>query len=1184
MFESVRRWHIYAVAALLLLVYVFFAWQSYRTMERELTEAVKTAKLTLSQLAAVSLEEKLDSLVILGNSLASRVRFRELIAAGQWHEAAKILENVPNEFESIDRLYLADTDGVLWIDMPAMPGTVRGSSYVHHEWYQGVSKNWEPYISPVYTRTALPRVNVFAVSIPIRSVNGDLIGILVLQQEVAEFFTWIQGIDIGKGGILYVVDSRGRLAAHPDLPVSTELIDYSMEPAVQYALQGLSGITSETAGHGEQSLIAHVPDRHGWAVIVKQPEAIAFAVRDRQLTRVAIEYTVVFLIGVLLIWLMTRILLQQRQHESDQRVMARLEEQWTFFRRIIDLDNNMIFAKDREGRFVLVNKATADIFGTTVDKLIGKSNDDVIFDPESVARFSRDEQEIMDSLQEKFFPEVKIKDAEGKTRWLQTVLRPMVSEDGKAEIVLGVSADITERKRMEDELRRNIDRFEMVSRATNDAVWDLNPETGAIWWNDAFYSLFGYQRGEPDSTLDLWSDRVHPKDYQRVNDSLQKALSGTDTYWSQEYRFRNNDGSYAYVFDRGYILRDANGKVIRMIGSLMDITERHEQEYKIARLSRIRMVMSEINSMIVRIHDREELCDEACRIAVEHGGFPMVWIGLLDEETSEIRPVASHGDDKGYLQIARFSAREDIPEGQNLVSRALREKQSVISNNIAQTSGMRYQNELLERDFQSFAVLPLSIDDRVIGVFTLYSQDIDAFDEEERKLLLELVADVSFAFDHIQKEQRINYLAYYDILTGLPNRELFSDRLMQELHSTRRKHIHGLVLIDIERFAYINEALGRHIGDSVLKIFAERIKNVLPEEDHVARTAADAYAVFLTGMKSAAEMARFLEEKILPVLSEPVVIAGQQLQIAVKAGIAVLPNDGSDAETLFKNAEAALKNAKQSGARYLFYRREMNAQIAEKLELENRLRLALQKNEFVLAYQPKVDLKTNRIVGLEALIRWNSDKGMVPPDRFIPVLEETGLILDVGRWVIKKAMQDYQEWLTKGLQPPPIAVNISAIQLRQEDFVAHMDAVMQGIPDIGSRLELEITETVIMDDLEDNMTKLGKLRERGIGIGIDDFGTGYSSLRYMGRLPVTVLKIDRAFIANMMTSAEDQAIISAVIPLSHALGLIVIAEGVETMEQKTLLQDMQCDQFQGYLFSPPLFFDDITPLLQKQVN
>jgi EAL domain-containing protein (putative c-di-GMP-specific phosphodiesterase class I) len=338
----------------------------------------------------------------------------------------------------------------------------------------------------------------------------------------------------------------------------------------------------------------------------------------------------------------------------------------------------------------------------------------------------------------------------------------------------------------------------------------------------------------------------------------------------------------------------------------------------------------------------------------------------------------------------------------------------------------------------------------------------------------------------------------------------------------------------------------------------------------------------LSNIREEADVVHFLEKQVTAALSKPFTLEGQELRISARAGIALFPDDGKDADTLFRNAEAALKKSKLSGDKYLFYTPAFNARAAEKLTLENKLRRALEQEQLVLHYQPKVDLKSNQIVGLEALMRWDDpETGLVPPWKFIPLLEETGMIIEAGAWALAQAMTDYRAWQAKGLTAPRVAVNVSQIQLGRKDFVSTIERVVNSLGG-GCGLEIEITESLIMQDVEANIQKLHAIREMGVEVAVDDFGTGYSSLSYIAKLPINALKIDRAFIINMTSNADDRNIVSAIISLAHSLNLRVIAEGVETNEQAKLLRLLKCDEIQGFLFSSGVPAEQIEEFLRNK--
>ena len=569
---------------------------------------------------------------------------------------------------------------------------------------------------------------------------------------------------------------------------------------------------------------------------------------------------------------------------------------------------------------------------------------------------------------------------------------------------------------------------------------------------------------------------------------------------------------------------------------------------------------------------------------MEHGGFTFAWIGKLDADSQQVTPVAQAGRDDGYLAQINLTSRENIPGNCALTALALTEAKPVICNDIAGDERMAaWSSEALSRGYRSVVVLPFMLEGKPVGVFVLYAAETGMFDEEEMRLLNEMAGDISFAIDNLKKEEKLNYLAYYDVITGLPNRTLFYDRLGQHLHDAQSGEMIAVLAIDLERFRVINETFGRHAGDALLKQVAERLITMEVGADHLARISADCFALVLTNIREVADVVRFLENQVATALSTVFRLEGQFLRISVRTGIAVFPADGKDADTLFRNAEAALKKAKLSGDKYLFYTPALNARAAEKLTLENKLRRALEQEQLVLHYQPKVDLKSNQIVGLEALMRWNDpETGLVPPWKFIPLLEETGMIIEAGAWALARAMADYRDLQKKDLSPPRIAVNVSQVQLQRNDFVSMVERVVSGSGGVPGGLEIEITESLVMQDVEANILKLRAIREMGMEVAIDDFGTGYSSLSYIAKLPINALKIDRAFIINMTSSADDLSIISAIISLAHSLDLRVIAEGVETDEQAKLLRLLKCDEIQGFLFSPGVPIDQIEEFLRDK--
>ena len=733
------------------------------------------------------------------------------------------------------------------------------------------------------------------------------------------------------------------------------------------------------------------------------------------------------------------------------------------------------------------------------------------------------------------------------------------------------------RRKAEEELATLRERLRSIVSTLPDVVWSVAvPSREILYVSPASSTVFGRTQNEVYENRTLWGEPIHPEDRPRIMALWQGAVTG-ETF-EAEYRIVKPGGEVRWIQGRGRFNGDAAGNVVRIDGISRDITERRERERKLTQLSRVHAVLSGINSAIVRAHGRDELFRDACRIAVGAGQFRMAWAGVVDCEAMRVRPVAWDGEVRGFLENAPLVVTET--GGPSLVGQAVRGKRPVISNDIQNDPQRIMKAECLERGINSLAVLPLIVGGEAAGVLSLYAGELGFFDSEEMTLLVDLAGNISFALEHIESEEKVRYLAYYDSLTGLANRTLFLERLGQHLSATGsgRQQL-ALVIVNIERFKTINDTFGLQAGDALLKQVAGRLLELSGDPSRVARVGADHFAVVVPHTEHEDRLIRGLEQSRRRVNEDPYVVDGTEFRITTRAGVALFPSDGEDADTLFRNAEAALKKS-SSGDRYLFYTKQMTERIAEKLSLENKLRQALEKDEFVLYYQPKVDVDTRRMVSAEALIRWRSPElGLVPPLHFIPLLEETGLILQVGSWALRRASLDHRDWAEHGLKAPRIAVNVSPIQLRQPDFVEVLkQAISEGAAPPG--IDLEITESLAMEDIQANIGKLTSVRGLGVNIAIDDFGTGYSSLGYLAKLPVQSLKIDRSFIIAMVDDPDTMTLVSTIVSLAHSLRLKVVAEGVDSEDQAEALRRLRCDEMQGYLFSKPLPRDELTALLE----
>jgi diguanylate cyclase (GGDEF)-like protein len=605
-----------------------------------------------------------------------------------------------------------------------------------------------------------------------------------------------------------------------------------------------------------------------------------------------------------------------------------------------------------------------------------------------------------------------------------------------------------------------------------------------------------------------------------------------------------------------------------------DRTERKGAEERLKRLNRLYAMVTGINALMVRARDRTDVFNRSCQTAVEHGEFEMAWIAIVDPNENRIVPVAWAGLDKPAMSAIErhFSSSEGTLEGKTLAARAIREKAAAVSNNVQNDESLIFGKMHAESGVRSLAVLPLIVSDNAIGVFALYTSKPEFFGAAGMQLLTELAGNVAFAIDHLERQERLDRLSYYDALTGLANRRSFLERVTQYMLSAADAgHKMAVFVIDLERFKKLNDSLGRSAGDALLKQVAEWLGQNAENASLVARLDADHFAVVLPKVMYEANVARVLEKTIAAFMKHEFSLNDAVYRMAAKIGVAVFPDDGSDADTLFNNAEAALKKAKASRDRYLFYAQKMTETVAMSVGIENRLRRALEREEFVLHYQPKVNIASGKLTGAEALIRWNDPvSGLTLPGRFIPILEETGLIHDVGRWALRKAIEDYQRWRNHGLPAVRIAVNVSPLQLRNQNFVAEIQQAVSVAADAAAGLQLEITESVIMQDVNHSIGSLLAIRALGVTIAIDDFGTGFSSLNYLAKLPVDTLKIDRSFVVEMVSATGGLTLVSVIINLAHALKLNTVAEGVETEEQLRQLRFLGCDEMQGYFFGKPV--------------
>ena len=860
------------------------------------------------------------------------------------------------------------------------------------------------------------------------------------------------------------------------------------------------------------------------------------------------------------------------QHAQDQLRDAEAAKQAA----ILNALPAHIILLDAQGLIVSVNETWQQLAGGSVllDSACGVGVNYLDICDSVPDNYSADAQRIAAGIRRvlagrtKHFSTEYTCDSSNDGRWYLLTVTPLAENRPSGVIVMHV--DITDQKRGEE----SIQRFAAAMDASADAIYLVDRSSMRfVHVNQAACRAQAQTRAGLLALTPAQVLAASDEDLKRTYDAL--IASGVAAKPVEVVR-RREDGSKVWVELRRYAQRSGDRWTI--VSVVRDITERKEAEIRIVHLNRVHAMLRGINTLIVRVRTRDELFNEACRIATDEGGFRMIWIGMLDRSSKAVIPVASVGADPKFLSFVkeRFSLQEDAAYGNTLTARAIREVKPMIANDLETNVDVLFQRQHLDAGIRSMAMFPLLVAGEVVGVVGLYAGESEFFHDGEVKLLTELTGDIAFAIDHIEKQEKLDYFAYYDVLTGLANRNLFLERTAQYIRSAAGgKRKLALYLIDLERFKDLNDSLGRPAGDALLRQVAEWLTLNVGDVNLLARVGADHFAVVLPDIERDLDVARLLEKTMQSFLGHPFRLNEAVFRISAKVGVALFPDDGADADTLFKNAESALKKAKASGERFLCYAEKMTASVAGRLSLENRLRLALERNEFVLHYQPKMNLANGEPTGAEALLRWNDPQtGLVPPRRFIPVLEETGLIHDVGRWALNCAIEDYRQWCRSGLRALCIAVNVSPLQLRNRSFVAELKRALGSDPEAAAGLELELTESLIMEDVRFSIASLRAIRALGVSVAVDDFGTGFSSLSYLARLPVNTLKIDRSFVIDMAEGPQGLALVATIINLAHSLKLNVVAEGVETEEQSRLLRLLDCDEMQGYLFGKPVPRDE----------
>ena len=706
-----------------------------------------------------------------------------------------------------------------------------------------------------------------------------------------------------------------------------------------------------------------------------------------------------------------------------------------------------------------------------------------------------------------------------------------------------------------------------------DNVWVKDVNSRFVIANHATAARMGFA-GAGDligkTDLDLLSTEIAAKFFA---DEQQILRSGQPMVDMEECVF-GASGAKTWILTTKVPLRNDSGEIFGVAGISRDVTERRLADA-------LRDKQAQVLEMIAMSTPLDEVLKHLILLMESQLNGIFGSVLLLDETGNRLRHGAAPNLPEAYVK-----AIDGVCIGPNAGpsgAAAYRREAVFVADLMTDPLGANYKNVAAALGIHSCWSTPiLSHQGAILGVFAMYSKEVREPNDAELGLIDLATRVAGIAIERKLAEERIHFMANHDALTGLPNRALLNDRLSQALlYAQRYDRWVTTLFIDLDNFKLINDSLGHNAGDELLKAVAKRMVDCVRATDTVVRLGGDEFVIVLFDQPKDVNVISATVQKIRAAIAEPVRFNGHDLSVTSSVGVAIYPSDGPDAETLLANADAAMYRAKDvSRDNFQFYTPEMNVRVHEKFLLREELRNAVARSEFVLHYQPQVDLRTGRVFAVEALVRWNHPKlGLVPPVKFIPMAEETGLIVPIGDWVLREACRQNKAWQNAGLAPMVVGVNVSARQFREKNLVARVAGALKESGLEPRYLEFELTESLIMQDVELAVATMEELQGLGVQLSIDDFGTGYSSLSALKSYPVARLKIDKSFIAGLPANEDDRAVASAVISLGQKLNLRVIAEGVETDAQAAFLRENNCDEMQGYLFSKPIPPQDIEELL-----
>jgi len=737
--------------------------------------------------------------------------------------------------------------------------------------------------------------------------------------------------------------------------------------------------------------------------------------------------------------------------------------------------------------------------------------------------------------------------------------------------------DVTEHRRAEEKLRESEERFRLIAENVGDLVAMVDTEGRRIYNSPSYRTVFKDGEIQPDT--DSFKE-IHPEDRERVKAIFRETVE-TGVGRRTEFRFVLKDGGIRYIESEGRVIRDAAGKVTKVVVVSRDISERKRAEQR-----------ERMEHAVTRVLAESETLAEAIPKIVQTICETLNWdCGArwsMDERKKAVACVETWSiPEKPFTDfIAEVREMTFQPTHRGLVRQVWMSGTPHWIPDVSRDEGFQRAQLAAKAGLHGAFAFPVLAGNVTLAVLEFFSREIRNPDPSLLQMVRVIGSQIGQFMARKQAEENLLYVATHDTLTGLPNRYMFNQRFAHALNNAQRyRKTMALLFLDLDRFKFINDTLGHPFGDRLLQEAAARLRMCLRESDTIARFGGDEFVALIEDFSEPSDVIS-VAQKILHALRWPFMLQGETCHLTASIGISLYPNDGADFANLLKNADIATYRAKEQGKNnYLFYSGEMNDHLSARIAKETRLQGALERNEFILHYEPKVEINTGRITGMEALIRWqHPDLGLLPPVEFIGHAEDSGLIVPIGAWVLRIACAHNQTLQSRVATPLTVSVNLSARQFEDKHLLREIERALSESSLKPNCLELEITESMVMRDTQSSKKILDGIKSMGIRLAIDDFGTGYSSLASIKRFPFDCIKIDRSFIKDIPQDPDDVAITQAIIAMAHSLRLKVIAEGVETQEQLDFLSEHGCHEFQGYFFRRPQPAEDFSKLLRDNAG